>query len=337
MRGAGVLALVMICSAAFSLPAKASYIVCNKTSYVLYAAVGAEGPKDVTTHGWTRVAPGMCETALKGKLTARAYYSYARSANAHNGPARAWGGDFELCANADNFTLRRARGAAACPGEDSFTLPFAESDTRGQESWTTIFTESEAIPTMEDAQIAGLQRLLEDNRYKIAAGARNSTSLDQALNDFRKRKKLSQRATPAQLFAALERAAEKSASPEGYAICNETTAPLWTAIAYRASAAWVSRGWWKVAPAACARATESPLPATEIFLLAERKNGKRVVSGPEMFCISDASFDVTGRERCELRGLKEAGFAATRAASRRGYTARIGDGGLIAFKPSIKE
>ena len=42
MRGAGVLALVAISSAALSLPAKASFIVCNKTSYVLYAAVGAK-------------------------------------------------------------------------------------------------------------------------------------------------------------------------------------------------------------------------------------------------------------------------------------------------------
>jgi uncharacterized membrane protein len=337
MRHAGVLALAVLCSAAFSLPASASYIVCNKTSYVLYAAVGVQAEKNITTRGWTRVIPGVCEAALKGKLSAGPYYIYARSANAHKGPARAWGGQSELCASAGNFTLKRARGAAACTGEDSFTLPFALADTDAQETWTSIFTESDKLPTMEDASTAGLQRLLADNGYKIAVEARQSPALQAALADFRKQNKLSPRASQAQLFAALEREAEKSASHDGYTVCNESAAPLWAAIAYQSGGTWVSRGWWKVAPAACARAIEKPLPVTDIFLLIENKKGKRVVTGADTFCISDASFDVTDRRRCELRGLKEAGFAATSATSRQGFTARIGEGGLIAFKPSIKD
>jgi uncharacterized membrane protein len=329
---AGLIPLVTICIAFFyAPPASAAYLICNKTSYVLYGAVAAETTKEVVTKGWTRVLPGSCETALKGALKAPAYYTYARSSNAHQGPARAWGGEVQLCAKAENFSLHMARGAAACPDVDSFTLPFAASDTHGQDNWTSIFTESAAIPTMEDAATAGLQRLLADNGYKTGA------KLDAALAEFRKRLKLSPRASQAQMFTALEREAEKSSAPEGYAVCNETKVPFWAAIAYRASGSWVSRGWWKVAPASCARATESPLPANEIFLLVEKKNGKPIVSGKMVFCISDVSFDVTDRGRCKTRGLKEAGFAATKADESRGYAARVGDNGLIAFKPSLKD
>jgi uncharacterized membrane protein len=328
---AGFIPLVTICIAFFyAPPAGAAYLVCNKTSYVLYAAVAAE-TKDVAIKGWARVVPGTCETALKGPLKATAYYIYARSSNAHKGPARAWGGDAQLCAKAENFSLHAARGAAACPDADAFTLPFAASNTQGQDNWTTIFTESAAIPTMEDASTAGLRRLLTDNGYKA------DQKLDAALADYRKKLRLSPRVSQAQLFAALEREAMKSSAPDGYAVCNETKAPFWAAIAYRALGNWVSRGWWKVMPAACARATESPLPADEIFLLVEKKNGKPIVEGTMVFCISDVSFDVTDRSHCIARGLKEAGFARTTVQDRRGFTARVGDSGLIAFKPSIKD
>ncbi len=210
-------------------------------------------------------------------------------------------------------------------------MPFAVSDTRRQKNWTSIFTESAAVSTMEDASSAGLRRLLADNGYVTGE------KLDAALAAYRKRLKLSPRASQAQLFNALEREALKSAAPEGYAVCNETKAPFWAAIAYRASGSWLSRGWWKVAPANCARTTESPLPSDEIFLLVEKKNGKPIVSGDMVFCTSDVSFDVIDRVRCKIRGLKETGFARTAAKDRRGFAARVGDSGLIAFKPSIKD
>ena len=49
-----------------------------------------------STQGWTRIAPGDCQVALPEKLTAQSYLVYARSALAHSGPQRAWGGNFPL-------------------------------------------------------------------------------------------------------------------------------------------------------------------------------------------------------------------------------------------------
>lgn len=317
-----------------SVPAHAAYTICNKTSYVVYAALGYSAGDDIVTGGWTRVLPGACETASAEKLQASAFFLYARSSNAHRGPGRAWGGKAKLCAKAANFSLRVRAGAASCPGGDAFFLPFAAGDVRGQADWTTILTESAAIPTIEDAQVAGLQRLLNDNGFDVGAiNARRNAKMDSAIVQFRARQKIPFQARTIELFQALEREAEKSAAPQGYVICNESKAPLWAAIGLREGNTWTSRGWWRIAPANCTKAWASALAGGRIYLLAERENGERVVGGSAMFCVNDASFEIKGRENCVQRRLKTAGFEEIDITGRRGYTARIGDFGLVPFAP----
>ena len=69
-------------------PAQAALTLCNRTSYVLYAATGTAVVGGVTVQGWSRVAPGFCQVVLPGDLIAPAYYLYARSSQAHSGPSR---------------------------------------------------------------------------------------------------------------------------------------------------------------------------------------------------------------------------------------------------------
>ena len=85
-------------------------------------------------------------------------------------------------------------------------------------------------------------------------------------------------ADSAALFDALETEALKVAAPAGYSICNDTDAPVWAALGLRDGKIWHSRGWWKVAPGACASAIAEAARHDKIYLLVERKDGH--VSSP---------------------------------------------------------
>jgi uncharacterized membrane protein len=105
-RAIALAALGVFCLLSSRRPAQAALQVCNRTSYVLYAATGWTTDTDNITQGWTRVVPGGCATPVKQMLTAKAYYLYARSSQAYSGVARAWGGNTQLCVKDPNFALK---------------------------------------------------------------------------------------------------------------------------------------------------------------------------------------------------------------------------------------
>jgi len=70
------------------------------------------------------------------------------------------------------------------------------------------------------------------------------------------------------------------------------------------------------------------LHSDTVYLLAQRKNGSTLVSGPEKFCITSVAFEIRGSQNCAGRALAEAGFAATLTKALAGYVARIGPAGL---------
>ena len=82
--------------------------------------------------------------------------------------------------------------------------------------------------------------------------------------------------------------------------------------------------------ALCARLLTAPLGGNAYYLLARRKDGTVVAGGPEKFCISGAAFEVRERGNCATRRQEEAGFVHTQTNGQPGFTARIGDKGLIA-------
>ena len=49
--------------AAMTAPAHAALTLCNRTSYILYAATSAVQSPRSDTQGWTRIVPGDCQVA----------------------------------------------------------------------------------------------------------------------------------------------------------------------------------------------------------------------------------------------------------------------------------
>ncbi|HJW42716.1 MAG TPA: DUF1036 domain-containing protein [Rhizomicrobium sp.] len=315
-------------------PAHAALTLCNRTSYVLYAATGAAVGSTVQVQGWSRVAPGLCQPVLQGDLAASAYYLYARTSQAHSGPARAWGGNVQICVKDSNFTNRDTINPAHCATDDYLELPFATVDTHHLRSWTATFSESPALASLPQAQLAGLKRLLRDSGYRIGAidGAPDKAT-DAALADFHKRMKLAPTASVADVFDALETEALKSATPAGYAICNDTAKSVAAAIGQKLRSDWISHGWWKVAAGSCAKVMGDLTDEDSVFLFVQKIGGPPLVAGPNKFCVADIEFDIQGRGHCAQRGLNEFGFAETKVKGLTGFAAHVGGTGLIKAPP----
>jgi uncharacterized membrane protein len=312
----------------FSSPASAALSLCNRTSYILYAATAAIQSPRSETEGWTRIIPGECQLARKEPLTAETYLVHARSSLAHSGPARAWGGSYPVCVKDGNFSIKQSATQATCTAEGTFALPFAPLDNRGKSVWTMNFDEQPVL-SLTAAQLAGVKRLLKDNGYPIAQidGKPDKTTGD-ALNDFRKRMHFGPNAGNAELFQALEKEARKKIAPAGYTVCNDGPDVALVALGQMDGGKTVSRGWWTVAPGACARAITQPLSSDTVWLLAQRRGGGTLVGGAQRFCTTPVAFEIQGNQNCAARGLVEAGFAATPTQGLSGYVARIGPTGL---------
>lgn len=330
MTGARAAALFFFFAALIAAaPANASLKLCNRTSYILYASVAATAKGNTVTQGWTRIAPGACETAITTPLKSPPYYVYAQSSRSHSGPSRAWGGGNKFCVKHVNFTLTapiRSRCA-----DDAFEVGFSEVATKRKPDFTQTLTEKSALATLDQARIAGLQRLLADNGYKIAnIDGNDDKPTETALNDFRRKAKLKRKATDADLFNALEKKAGETAAPAGYSVCNATPTAFWTAIGQKNGKDWVSRGWWKVPPSNCATAITDPLNTDRIYVLADIPGKKPLLTGSNKFCVTDIAFEIQGRNDCQKRGMREVGFAETNVKGAEGYVAKIGPNGLIA-------
>ncbi|MFO1246997.1 MAG: DUF1036 domain-containing protein [Alphaproteobacteria bacterium] len=326
MRLRFLLAL-LVCAAAAT-PAQAALTLCNRTSYILYAATAAIQSPRSQTQGWTRITPGECQLARKEPLTAETYLVHARTSIAHSGPARAWGGAYPVCVKDGNFSIAQGVTQPYCTAEDTFALPFAPLDNRGKSVWTMNFDEQQVMNPTE-AQLAGVKRLLKDNGYKIdRIDGKPDKATGAALADFRKRMKFSATAGNTELFEVLEKEARKHIAPAGYTACNETRDVLQVALGQMEGGKPVSRGWWTVQPGACAKAVTTPLNTDAVFLLALRKAGGSVVSGGMRFCTTAAAFEIKGNENCAARGLTESGFATTATKGVSGYVAHIGPAGL---------
>ncbi|MEI7789796.1 MAG: DUF1036 domain-containing protein [Alphaproteobacteria bacterium] len=320
--------LAAIACALAATPAQAALTLCNRTSYILYAATSAIQSPRSQTQGWTRITPGECQLARKEPLTAETYLVHARTSLAHSGPARAWGGAYPVCVKDANFSSAQGVTQPYCTAEDTFALPFAPLDNRGKSVWTMNFDEQPAMNATE-AQLAGVKRLLKDNGYKIdRIDGKPDKATGAGLQDFRKRMKFAVTAGNTELFDTLEREARKKIAPAGYTACNETRDVLLLALGQIEGGRPVSRGWWTVQPGACAKAVTTPLNTDAVYLLALRKSGGTLVGGGMHFCTTAAAFEIKGADNCSGRGLADNGFAATPTKGASGYVAHIGPAGL---------
>lgn len=305
-------------------PAQAALRLCNRTSYVIYAATGVVDAGGTDVKGWTRVVPGACAVAIDGDLAAQGYLVFARSSRAHTGAPRAWSGPATLCIKDRDFRLHLVPGAPRCSG-DAYETGFAPIATHHMRSWTTTFREAPDLPSMPAAERAGLKRLLGDLGIRNLA---NDKAVDAALAQLRGRARLPQTADASALFGALETDAMRNVAPAGYTVCNDTAKPVYAAVAQTKGAGFVSRGWWTVGAGSCSQVIADSVAGAPVWLRVERAQGAALVAGSMTFCVTNIAFEVQGRERCAARGLVESGFAETNVNRAAGYAAHVTPNGL---------
>ena len=118
--------------------AKFGLNLCNKTSYLVWAAigVGASEDDDDLSSGWIRVPPGACTKAIKDKLGAqKAYYVYAEATDkigtvvTRGGKRLTWGGKNAFCVKTTRFEIR---GRDACVARGYDERPFMLIDAGGK-------------------------------------------------------------------------------------------------------------------------------------------------------------------------------------------------------------
>ncbi|MBI1262034.1 MAG: DUF1036 domain-containing protein [Rhizobiales bacterium] len=92
--------------------AKLGLDLCNKTKHLVWAAVASHQTTLDMSSGWIRVEPGTCRKAIKGKLTAAAYYLYAEGVDEAGIVTREgehnllWSGDTVFCTKPTRFEIR---------------------------------------------------------------------------------------------------------------------------------------------------------------------------------------------------------------------------------------
>jgi len=290
--------------------------ICNETSFVLRFASAYVRDARMQTQGWTTIQPGACTTQQTPVASPR--FLYAESLNVHRGGIREWKGTVELCATEEDFTSDATDNCRLKNFETRNYFAVKPSESQ------TAFIEPSDFG--DKADVAGLQRLLQDTGYKITrvdglAGRRTNKTIAEAKADLG----LDKSATSQALITALIPVARKARDVIGLDICNDSSEMIYGAIAIQDDGTWTSRGWWPVAPGACAKPFDKALAGTEahIFALQEaplpvdadettlRGPDRRlrvVTANPTQFCIAESKFSALGREKCLEQGYAIANF-----------------------------
>lgn len=115
--------------------------ICNKTNFLIWAAVGVSDNEDDMSSGWIRVAQGVCAKAIKDKLAAKAYSVYAeatdeRGAVAMRGGRKLiWMGKQAFCVKTTRFEIK---GREACAARGYDERPFMPIDTGGKTNFDLV-------------------------------------------------------------------------------------------------------------------------------------------------------------------------------------------------------
>ncbi|MEM8985894.1 MAG: DUF1036 domain-containing protein [Pseudomonadota bacterium] len=297
--------MVVVCAVA---PARAEYALCNKTSYVVKAAMGYLEEGRTVTRGWWLVRPGACQIVPTGETLDARYYVYAEAIDGHLGEKRVWRGEEPFCIAEEDFVLRDHQ---ACKDEPRLRRDFfaVDVDTENEGRWRTEFTEAAGYTT-PSAEIAGVQRLLSDLGYDVgevdgSMGRRTSI----AISAFKGEKQLPSPASSVitdGLVDALIAEANVREEQRGLFLCNKTKDVAWSAIAAPAEGdAYVARGWWRLRAEECAKVVKGAPPSDHYFVYAvlEKDAGDAsLTDGEKEFCTNTVLFEIEEGVDCEAEG-----------------------------------
>ena len=288
-----------------------SWDICNETSYVLrYASTFIRSDR-MQAAGWTTLQPGACSSETPPKNSPR--FLYAESLSIHRGGIREWKGTVELCASEESFI---SEASDDCPLKNFETRDYFAVNPA--EMRTAFIEPGDFGPS---AEIAGIQRLLRDAGYTITrvdglSGRRTLRTIKEAKADLN----LEPSASHQDLMKALIPAAKEARASVGLDICNDSTSPIFGAIAIQKSGNWTSRGWWPIDIGACIKPYDNSLIGTQahVFALQEVLNEageplpdrrlRSEVATPAPFCIAEARFAALGRENCLEQGYAAVDF-----------------------------
>lgn len=283
--------------------------LCNQTSFILYAAIAFPGDGEMISEGWTRLRPGECRTVLPAPLPPGEYFIYAHSSPSHRGGIREWAGPTPLCV--DSQKTFSVSALANCQTLGLESRNFHAIDGNPPYGRQTVFTETGEFG--ERAAEAGLQRLLIDNGFDVrSVDGYTGRRTRNAVRLFLKRMRLKTQPSEPELIDLLEKSAVTEKQKAGLKVCNRTGRDVWTALARQRNKLWESRGWWELAPDACAQLVDEKLARRDkVYLYAGMidKDGEHTLNNTdESFCVADVKFSIPERHDCGKRGYLKADF-----------------------------
>ena len=281
--------------------------LCNETSYIVDAAVAWTVEGGVSIRGWTRIRPGACADMVDDAELGEdlPVFYYARSSFAYLGGVREWRGTVPLCVDETDFEVVANTRCAA--------LGLAARDffpREGEQRARTVLVEPADFG--DDAEDAGIQRLLQSSGYPVnAVDGISGNSTRRAIASFRRDRELDSSISGNALVDALESYALERNAGSGLTVCNTADGDIAVAIGHRVGEIWQSRGWWRIHAGECARLLATRLESDNAYVYAERiaSSGRRpMTGGSERFCLAPARFVAEGRTACAERGYGDAAF-----------------------------
>jgi uncharacterized membrane protein len=345
---AGIGALILILFTLISNSAHADLQLCNRTSFVVEAALGVEEKGATATRGWFRVDPGACRSVLRGDPSADRLLVHARALALYGSVRPLNAAQVQLCVGEGDFLVA---GAQRCKDANQRLVPFAEVRPRATPSGLALQIAEPADYGAEQARLAAIQRLLVLAGYGAepidgVSGPRT----DAALALFLRERGLGADAATSSVFLDLLMDAVREGSGPGLLWCNETAHTVMAALGVEEAGGLVARGWWRVEPGACVRpdlpvsslragrspsglASANGRAGTRVFSYAEavdtagaviEKKGRPLAwGGTTQLCVRNSRFEIRDHADCAARGLTPQGFAAVEFAHRTGATVRF--------------
>ena len=316
VRLLAILATMLGAAIALAAPASAQqgFRLCNETSFILEAATARPDNDQVIVEGWTRLRPGECRIALPAPLQRGIHFVFARSSSAHRGGQRTWNGDVPLCVDPNgSFAVQNPSSCEVVGLESRRFKAVRVENTRGGEM---TFNETETYSQGgQSAQIAGMQRLLDDAGVDSEAiDGYFGRRLRAAVTGFLTDRGLPLETSNAELIDILEDVARNRSLEVGMMLCNRTEDTVLTAVARRRPDGWESRGWWTLEASACVRTVDESLIASPHYVFAEilTESGRRMLQGADrVFCTSRSKFAIIGNENCAARQFRQETFVET--------------------------
>lgn len=112
---------------------------CNKTQYLVWAAIGTISDLGFTSKGWLRIPAGQCGVAINEDLNERYYFTYAEAVDNNGNPVqeggrnKIWGGSFSMCTKTPRFIID---GRDNCLERGFDEHGFERIDTGNAKNWT---------------------------------------------------------------------------------------------------------------------------------------------------------------------------------------------------------